>query len=647
MAASDLPARRAAARTHRRRLALMVGVAIVAASGAYVAFTCVRLVLVYRDVAAAKAELLEAEALLRSEGLDASDESLAAAETGLLAACADFRSAERFLAREPLLRVAGRVPLLAPQAGAAREMTAIGCEGSEIGLATVESLRALNEARESGAAAPGESALAVLDALAPQIDTAERSLSEMRESRAAIGSAWLLPPLSGLAGQLDARIEDIGRSLERARDGRTVAAELLAAEGERSYLLLALDNTELSGGGGLVGVYGEVTLDRGHVVSREFGTPADLTERWQERSGSEYVEPPAPLKRYLLRDHTWSLGVAAWSPHFPETARRALDFHERSGAPPVDGVIAIDYTALEALLDVLGPTEVEGYDVVVDGDGVVEEVLARITTEQRPGDRPNAFGVAVAAAVVDAALTADGDLLRPLAETLQRLAEARHLFVYSRDGAVEDAVEGLGWAGELKDPPGDYLMAVNASVHSTKLNLALEERMELSVRLRPDGSAVSTLTLRYENGLDGWATGRDPEMVSQLMLGGFYGAYLRLLAPPGARLLDVRLDGESVGAEEVGSESGKASVGRYVPLPRGARATLQFVYEAPVVAEDGEYRLYVQKQPGSGDTPLAVRLQLPPGERADYVSLNGETLTGKPLYFETELSRDQQLVVRY
>lgn len=647
MAASDLPARRAAARPLRRRLALIVGVAIVAASGAYVAFSCVRLVFVYRDVAAAKADLLEAEALLRSEGLDASEESLAAAETHLLAACADFRSAERFLARESLLRVAGRLPLLAPQVNAARQLSAIGCKGSEIGLATVESLRALNEAQESDNTAPGETAVAVLEALEPQIETAERSLSEMRESRTAIGSAWLLPPLSGLVGQLDGRIEDIEHSLERARDGRAVASELLATEGERSYLLLALDNTELSGGGGLVGVYGEITLDRGRVVSREFDTPADLTERWQERSGFEYVEPPAPLKRYLLRDHTWSLGVAAWSPHFPETAQRALDFHARSGAPPVDGVIAIDYTALEALLEVLGPTEVEGYGAVVDSDGVVEEVLARITTEQRPGDRPNAFGVAVAAAVVDAALHADGDLLPPLAETLQRLADERHLFVYSRDGEAEDAIEGLGWAGELEDPPGDYLMAVNASVHSTKLNLALEERMELSVRLHPDGTAVSTLTLRYENDLDGWARGRDPEMVSQLMLGGFYGAYLRMLAPPGARLLDVRLDGESVGAEEVGTEHGKASVGRYVPLPRGTRATLQFVYEVPHATGDSEYRLYIQKQPGSGDTPLAVRLQLPPGERADYVSLNGETLTGEPLNFETGLSRDQQLVVRY
>jgi hypothetical protein len=646
MAGSTPPDRRPASPAFRRRLALVIGVAIVAMSGAYLALTAVRLVLVYRDVAEAKASLLEAEALLRREGLDADDPLLAAAETDLHSACADFRTAARFLEREPLLRVAGNLPLLDTQLEAAREMTVIGCAGGEIGLAAVEALRALNEARAADEP-PGESAVAALDAVDPELDRATGALTAIQQARAAIGAAWLLPPLSGAVGQTDARIEEMDRALATARDGQAVASELLGADQARSYLLLALDNTELSGGGGLVGVYGEVTLDGGRILHRQFDTPADLTARWQRRSGAEYVEPPAPLKRYLLRDHTWNLGVAAWSPHFPDTARTAIDFHARSGAPPMHGVIAIDYTALEGLLEVLGPTLVPDYGVVVDGESVVQEVQARITTEQRPGDRPNAFGVAVAAAVVDAALNAEGQKLVPLAEALQRLAEQRHLFVYSRDRSVQHAIEGLGWAGELEDPPGDYLMAVNDSVHSTKLNLALDERMELNLRLRPDGSAVSTLTLRYENNLDAWARGRDPDLVSQLMLGGLYGAYLRVFTPPGSRLLDLRLNGESVGAEEVGAEHGKSSAGRYLPLPRGAVATLQFVYETPAVVVDGEYRLYVQKQPGSGDTPLALRLQLPPGERAEYVSLNGEALPGRPLTFVTNLSKDQQLAVRF
>jgi hypothetical protein len=637
----------ASARAFRRRLALCVGIAIVAGAGAYVSFTAARLLILYRDVVEAKGQLLDAEAALRRDGLDTSGETIAAARADMTSACADFRSARRFLDREPLLAAAGALPGLGPQVRAASGLSDIGCEAAAIGLAGLDAIETVSAARDSDGRPSGESAVAVLAAVQPEIDAAETSLDAIRDRRTEIGDAWLMPPLPGLVRGLDARLAEIDAALARYGDARTVASDVLGAEEPRTYLLLALDNTELTPGGGLIGVYGVVTIDAGRVIQRHFDTPADLTARWQAASGGQYVEPPAPLKRYLLRGYTWSLGVANWSPHFPQAARQAMAFHELAGEEPVDGVIAVDYTALEGLLDVLGPTEVEAYGATVDADTVVDEVLARLTVNQRPGDRPNAFGVALAAAVVDDALAADEDDWSPLAETLQRLAGERHLFLYSRRPDVERSLIDLGWAGVLEQPPGDYLMSVNASVHSTKLNLLLEEETRVDVRLRDDGSAHTTVTIRLENPLGDWARGRDAALVSQAMLSGLYGAYLRLLVPPQARLLDVRVDGVSVGAEEVTTETGKASFGRYVAVPRDAEATLAFEYEVPHATIDGEYRLYVQKQPGAAPHPLRVDLRLPPGESADYIALDGQTLDDRPLHIDTDFSRDREFTVRY
>ncbi|MFQ6020140.1 MAG: DUF4012 domain-containing protein, partial [Dehalococcoidia bacterium] len=404
-------------------------------------------------------------------------------------------------------------------------------------------------------------------------------------------------------------------------------------------------------GGGLIGVYGLITFHRGRVEERFFGEVEEVIHRWQERTGGEYIEPPAPLKRYLLRDWTWNFGVANWSPDFSVAARRALFFYDRSGADPVDGVIAIDFAALEELLASLGPVEVGGYGVDVDSANVTEEVLTRIGKDQRQGEQPHAFAQAVAREMVDSASAVDSGKLASLLGALDRLAGEKHLFLYAADRQLQNSLRGLGWAGEVKTEPGDYLMAVNASVHSTKLNLVLDERMRLDIQLDAQGKARHAVTLSYENQLSEWAQGRDPQVVSDLMLSGFYGGYLRLLVPPQAWLLDLHLNGQAVGAEDITQEIGKASFGRYFPLPKDRRAALRFIYEVPAVVDisqgDHEYRLLIQKQPGSRAVPLRIAIGLPSGARAKSVSLDGQPLPDSPLEIETELSVDRALVVRY
>jgi hypothetical protein len=135
------------------------------------------------------------------------------------------------------------------------------------------------------------------------------------------------------------------------------------------------------------------------------------------------------------------------------------------------------------------------------------------------------------------------------------------------------------------------------------------------------------------------------------MLSGFYGDYVRLLTPARSGLEAVRVNGREVGAEEVGLEAGKASFGRYLPLPRDATASLEFTYEVPraVRRRDGthEYRLLVQKQPGSVAMPLSIALSVPDGTSLRSVSLDGEELDGAPATVEMSLDRDRELVVVY
>lgn len=622
---------------------------LLAAFAVYAAVTAIQIVSTYNEMVEAKGLLLTAGATLQQEGLDTSPATLAKAEGEVLSARSKFRSAQEFLEGQPLLRIAGWLPWMGSQVSAARELAGIGYESSEIGLSGVAALRAFNEVTADEGTL-GEKVVAYLEATEPMMTEVEERLTAIREKRDGIDTHWLLPPLSNFVQQVDARLVNAEESIDRYRQGRTVADHVLGFDQQTSYLMLGLDNTEILPGGGLIGIYGVITFEDGRVVERSFNEMEELFQRWQTRTGGEYIEPPGPLKRHLLRDWTWSLGVSNWSPDFPTSARQALFFYDRSGADPVDGVIALDFVALEGILGVTGPTEMGGYGVTVDSDNATEEILAHIGRPLRPGDGEHAFAGALATEVIDGALTVDQDQWIPLLETLDRLAEEKHLFLYASDDRIQDSVRELGWAGQVRDGPGDYVMAVDASVNSSKLNLVVEQEMELRIELDEAGTAHNQLTLRYSNALDDWARGRSPELLRH-MLDGFYGGYLRLLAPPQAELLQVTLEGRPAGAEEITQEVGKASFGRFLPLPRDSQAALAFTYSVPAAANVSqathEYRLLVQKQPGIRATPLNVAVTLPPGAEVESVSLDGQYLPDNPLEIWTQLSVDRELVVRY
>ena len=165
------------------------------------------------------------------------------------------------------------------------------------------------------------------------------------------------------------------------------------------------------------------------------------------------------------------------------------------------------------------------------------------------------------------------------------------------------------------------------------------------------GNAHTEVSLHYENDLASWESGRDPELVWRLMLDGVYGGYLRLFTKHASRPLSAQIDGVESGLSEIGEESGKTVFGRFFSLPKGANRDLFFSYVTPAIVDfegdSAEYRLLIQKQPGTGAIPLRVRLSLPQGARLISLELDGEPLNGTGLDIQTDLSRDREIVLRY
>jgi len=299
---------------------------------------------------------------------------------------------------------------------------------------------------------------------------------------------------------------------------------------------------------------------------------------------------------------------------------------------------------------VTGPVRIEEYGVTVTAENALDVTEELTRTALEPGTDRKAFVAFLADELVRRLMEAPPSQWSSLVEAVQRLRDEKNLLYYSNDRQVQEMVERMELDGGLRPSPGDYLMLVEASVNSTKLNIAIDQEVRMYIQLDALGNAHSQLEVSYVNNVARWERGRDPLLVKRLMLDGMYGGYLRLLAPAGSRLLGV-WDGQTeVGAEEVSREQDKQVFGRFFALPRETSKLLTFRYVSPgVVRTNGslhEYRLLIQKQPGAAAHPFTLSIALPKGAELIRAELDGEELRALE-DIETDLRQNRELVVYY
>lgn len=638
---------RARARHRQRGRALLIiaaiAVAIIAVEG-YRAYATVR------DVRDARARLSAGQARIETKRLDATGADLAQARADFSRAGDAFAAADSRLRHDPLLFAGRHLPLIGGQIEAAQSFTDIGKAAAAIGVEGVDAASAFDAARKDGDGTLPEKTQQIFTDVDPYMQEIAQRVADVDAQRASLDGRSLLPPLRDAVTELDARRARLQEFLDTYDRSRAFAPEFLGFDGPKTYLILAQNNAEMLPSGGLVTVVGTMRLDHGSIEEMQFQDAVQFGEDWLARTG-DYVEPPAPLKQYLLKDTSWNLLVSTWSPDFPTAAQSAARFYELGGGVPVDGVIAINVTTLERLLEVTGPVEIPEFGVTVSASNAFDLISAHTRVAYEPqGDR-KAFTALVADAVLRRVLRPQAGEWSPLVDVVQRLGEQKDLLIYDFDAGQQDLVRQWGWDGGVHDAGGDSIMVVDASVNSTKLNQVIEHSATIDVRLDDAGKANTTVTLDYFNNLAPWEEGKDPALVNKLMVGGMYGGYVRLLTPPGSRVLSVKDDVGEIGVEAVTRENGLTGFGRYFSLPRDTRQQLSFTYATPPVAvRDGDamvYTLHLIREPGWGLPPVALSIAAPDGMRATAVAIDGEPSAQHASAMRVDLSQDRTVTVRF
>ncbi len=618
-----------------------------------------RYIRAFEDLSEGRGILLATADLLESRGLDLTDQEVQVAKAKLDRAAGKLDSASGVIQSDPVLSAASYLPWLGDQVSAAGDLSEIARRSTTIGSEALAAARDYQRIRETQGGALSEKVVPVLQAVEPHAAIIQQELAAIRERRAQMVSG-LLPPLSSARSQLDKRLAEIETRLSDYDRARRMAPKILGYDGAQTYLVLAHDNTEILASGGFILVYGFITFDSGKLQRLQFDSVANLVpgEDWPA-PGAAYIEPPKPLRTHLLvRGWPMGLAEASWWPDFPTVAQRAIEIYRASGGREehIDGVIGVNFLTLEKLLEVTGPVTVERYGETVSAENVIEKTL-RITHPDalRPWETDRYdFAGYLAKGVIDRTLGAGPGKWTSLLSALHTLGREKNLLLYHTDPGVQQVIAEAGWDGAIRQDAGDYLMVVDSNLRRNKLNLLVESSIDLTVRLDSQGGATDAVAISYSNGYSAWAQGRDRALAALVIGGGaldLYGNYLRVLAPQGSSLEGMTLGAVTTDPEDVSVEDSKTVFGCYFTVPRDATRPVEVTYLSPSVAvSDGdghEYRLLVQKQPGTRAIPLTITVEVPPGMEIRASALDGKPLESATGRIVTDLRQDRELVVRY
>jgi len=425
---------------------------------------------------------------------------------------------------------------------------------------------------------------------------------------------------------------------------------MLGLGGQKRYLVLAQNAAELRPAGGYSGTVGTITFRDGQLVEQSF---VDVN-KLDGQDGLPFIKPPPELASNLLGpDQSWRLADAAWSPDFPTSAQQALDFYElETGEDDIDGVIAITTFALDRLLEVIGPVRIPKYDVEVAAGDTTMTLLGKTRGPELTNENRKDILDALASIASRRLLALPAERWPAMLEAANDIGSQHLALAWFVDPEAESIAKRAGWDGSVATGPGDYLYVVEANMAPTsKYNLVIQRESSLVVGLRPDGSAVNSLRLNWQN--DAGERGEPYRSLREYSNNqdGWYGAYVRALVPAGSDLITASgmASDQIDGAETVGEEAGRAVFGNYLLMPPGP-STLTYLWTVPdaaVQTETGwEYRLDVQKQPGARAEHLTVRVDLPPGADVTEVS-DGGVVEGGRVVLDTTLTTDLEFLVRY
>jgi len=432
--------------------------------------------------------------------------------------------------------------------------------------------------------------------------------------------------------EVKVRIKDVKDMIVKANPLVKLLPHLLGYPKQTNYLILLQNNDELRPTGGFLGTFSVMQVKDGEILDCQTQDVYHLDMPIKDKLD---IKPPEPLREYLGMEK-WFMRDANWSPDWPNSARKIEWFYRNENRlleknkffdDEFDAIAAINPKIVEDFLAITGPVVVEGQEYNKDNfkkllqyrveKGYVrlgvpswhrKEVISQIYKELK-------------IKIFDLPASRWTEVIDLIDDNIDK----KNILVYLKDRDCQAIVKDRGFAGELKDTNGDYLMVVDANMASYKTDAVMDKAISYKVDQSDLDTLMGKVKIDYtHNGGFDWRTTR-------------YRTYTRVYVPKGSKL--IKSDGENVKAYD---ELGKTCFASFLSIEPGDSGSLYFEYKLPEkIVQDDKYQLYIQKQPGNNVGELKVDLNF----FNETISFFPEE--GKNLQWVSDLEVDRQFTARF
>ena len=350
-------------------------------------------------------------------------------------------------------------------------------------------------------------------------------------------------------------LDEINETLSDVADFTALLPQVFGSQGTRTYMVIAMNSSEIRSSGGLPGAFGFVTVTGGYIEVGEFGSVGSLSE---ETMNGRQVSETAEERAFFVGVDLYSrYAELTFLPEFERVGELALEYAAIYWpSVKVDGVMAVDPNFLQHLMAVTGSSaQVEG--VTLNGTNANKVLIHDVYTyydESEVNTKSNEFFTAAADACVDAVFDNLGNLgLKDLTDLLTGNSALGHFFLWMDNDTEQAAVRRLSFSGNLDYDATEPQLGVYLNDHTwSKIDWYLGCLTEVGESyINGDGGTTYEVTTYIKNNL----TEEEAESLPRAITGVNNNKFRKddimtdfyLFAPYGGTITDIEISYEGEG----------------------------------------------------------------------------------------------------
>jgi len=351
---------------------------------------------------------------------------------------------------------------------------------------------------------------------------------------------------------------------------------LLGDNKPKQYLVAFQNTAEARGTGGILGAYAVVELNQGKITVIKTGSNEAL--KWIDE---------IPIKMPNEFTSLYRSDPAIWqnsnlSPHFPYGAQIWLALWKRQFGQSLDGVIAVDPSALSYMLKATGPITLPSGKILTSENLVAQTLSTAYKEYEKDNAARKQYLVSIINATFKQLLEGEFNKLQ-MARAMQRGIIENRILVYSTESGVEEELAKTRLAGFMHTTPSNQYRVVVQNIDASKLDYYLDRDISIRSLSCGDSAEVEVLvtvknSLTSGVGLPAYVLTRSDKSKPAEITPGQHRFLLFVYGPPQSKLISATRSSTTGSAGGMGEERTRPILVVDLDLPPGQEEKITAVF---------------------------------------------------------------------